>query len=75
MLVDRETGEVLVAVLFNAQNWSFGIGLKTGMPKVSPDIQPGGDVKLERGYSIGGAHLDSARPRIAPVCRAVRTPR
>jgi alcohol dehydrogenase (cytochrome c) len=45
--LDRETGEVLVAAPFTTQNWSLGIDLKTGMPKVNPAMQPRPGVKLE----------------------------
>lgn len=45
--IDRVTGEVLVAAPFTTQNWSLGIDLKTGMPKVNPAMQPRPGVKLE----------------------------
>jgi lanthanide-dependent methanol dehydrogenase len=44
--IDRTTGEVLVAAPFAFQNWSTGIDLKTGMPKVVPEMQPKPNVKL-----------------------------
>jgi alcohol dehydrogenase (cytochrome c) len=44
--IDRTTGEVLVAQPFAYQNWSTGIDLKTGMPKVVPEMQPKPNVKL-----------------------------
>ena len=44
--IDRITGEVLVASPFAYQNWSTGIDLKTGMPKVVPEMQPKPNVKL-----------------------------
>jgi lanthanide-dependent methanol dehydrogenase len=46
--IDRLTGEVLVAAPFTTQNWSLGIDMKTGMPKVNPEMQPHPNVKLER---------------------------
>jgi len=45
--IDRLTGEVLVAAPFAYQNWSNGIDMKTGMPKVVPEMQPKPNVKLE----------------------------
>jgi alcohol dehydrogenase (cytochrome c) len=45
--IDRLTGEVLVATPFAYQNWSSGIDLATGMPKVVPAMQPKPGVKLE----------------------------
>ena len=45
--IDRVTGEVLVAAPFTTQNWSLGIDLSTGMPKVNPAMQPRPGVKLE----------------------------
>ncbi len=45
-LMDRTTGEVLQATPFAYQNWSDGIDLKTGMPKVRPEMQPRPNVKL-----------------------------
>lgn len=44
--IDRITGEVLVAEPFAYQNWSSGIDLKSGMPKVIPEMQPKPNVKL-----------------------------
>ena len=44
--IDRITGEVLVAQPFAYQNWSSGVDLKTGMPKVVPEMQPKPGVKL-----------------------------
>ena len=44
--IDRGTGEVLVAEPFAYQNWSSGIDLKSGMPKVVPAMQPKPNVKL-----------------------------
>jgi lanthanide-dependent methanol dehydrogenase len=44
--IDRTTGEVLVATPFAYQNWSSGVDLKTGMPKVVPSMQPQPGVKL-----------------------------
>ncbi len=44
--IDRATGEVLVVAPFAYQNWSTGIDLKTGRPKVNPAMQPQPDVKL-----------------------------
>ncbi|HEU4376504.1 MAG TPA: PQQ-binding-like beta-propeller repeat protein, partial [Telluria sp.] len=46
--IDRVTGEVIVAAPFTTQNWSLGIDMKTGMPKVNPAMQPRPNVKLER---------------------------
>ena len=45
--IDRATGEVLIASPFAYENWSSGIDLKTGMPKVNPDMQPQPGIKLE----------------------------
>ncbi len=45
--IDRTSGEVLVAAPFAHQNWSTGIDLQTGMPKVNPAMQPQPDVKLK----------------------------
>ena len=44
--MDRTTGEVLSATPFAYQNWSHGIDLKTGMPKVVAEMQPKPNVKL-----------------------------
>jgi PQQ-dependent dehydrogenase (methanol/ethanol family) len=44
--IDRSSGEVLLASPFAYQNWSTGIDLKTGMPKVVPEMQPKPNVKL-----------------------------
>ena len=44
--MDRTTGEVLSAAPFAYQNWSHGIDLKTGMPKVVAEMQPKPNVKL-----------------------------
>jgi PQQ-dependent dehydrogenase (methanol/ethanol family) len=44
--MDRTNGEVLLASPFAFQNWSTGIDLKTGMPKVVPEMQPKPNVKL-----------------------------
>ncbi len=44
--IDRLTGEVLVAEPFAYQNWSDGIDLKSGRPKVVPAMQPRPNVKL-----------------------------
>ncbi|MDQ2736189.1 MAG: PQQ-dependent dehydrogenase, methanol/ethanol family [Pseudomonadota bacterium] len=44
--IDRLTGEVLSAAPFGHQNWSHGIDLKTGMPKVVAEMQPKPNVKL-----------------------------
>ncbi len=44
--IDRTTGEVLSAAPFAYQNWSHGIDLKTGMPKVVAEMQPKPNVKL-----------------------------
>ena len=44
--IDRTTGEVLSAEPFAYQNWSHGIDLKTGMPKVVAEMQPKPNVKL-----------------------------
>ena len=44
--IDRTTGEVLVAEPFAYQNWSTGVDLKSGMPKVVPEMQPKPNVKL-----------------------------
>ncbi|MFC5499714.1 PQQ-dependent dehydrogenase, methanol/ethanol family [Caenimonas terrae] len=44
--IDRTNGEVLLASPFAYQNWSTGIDLKTGMPKVVPEMQPKPGVKL-----------------------------
>jgi alcohol dehydrogenase (cytochrome c) len=46
--IDRTTGEVLKAEPFAYQNWSSGIDLKTGMPKVVPEMQPRPNVKLQK---------------------------
>ena len=46
-LMDRTTGEVLLATPFAYQNWSSGIDLKTGMPKVVPEMQPKPGIKLD----------------------------
>jgi alcohol dehydrogenase (cytochrome c) len=45
-LIDRTNGEVLKAEPFAFQNWSTGIDLKTGMPKVVPEMQPKPGIKL-----------------------------
>ena len=45
--MDRLTGEVLSAEPFAYQNWSHGIDLKTGMPKIVKDKQPKPNVKVE----------------------------
>jgi PQQ-dependent dehydrogenase (methanol/ethanol family) len=45
--IDRATGEVLKATPFAYQNWSNGIDLKTGMPKVNPEMQPQPGIKLK----------------------------
>ena len=44
--IDRVTGEVLVAEPFAYQTWSDGIDLKTGMPKVKPEMEPKPEVQL-----------------------------
>lgn len=44
--IDRQTGEVLVAQPFAYQTWSDGIDLKTGMPKVKPEMEPKPEVQL-----------------------------
>jgi alcohol dehydrogenase (cytochrome c) len=44
--IDRATGEVLVAAPFAYQNWSNGVDLKTGMPRVRADKEPKPNVKL-----------------------------
>lgn len=44
--IDRTNGEVLLATPFAYQNWSTGVDLKTGMPKVVPEKQPQPNVKL-----------------------------
>lgn len=44
--IDRTTGEVLVAEPFAYLNWSSGIDLKSGMPKVIPEMQPKPNVKV-----------------------------
>ncbi len=46
-LMDRTTGEVLLATPFAYQNWSSGIDLKTGMPRVVPEAQPQPGIKLD----------------------------
>ncbi len=46
-LIDRTNGEVLSAEPFAYQNWSKGIDLKTGMPKVVPEMQPRPNIKLQ----------------------------
>ena len=45
-VLDRTTGEVLAATPFAYQNWSSGIDLKTGMPRVIPAMEPQPNVKL-----------------------------
>ncbi|MEO7010615.1 MAG: PQQ-dependent dehydrogenase, methanol/ethanol family [Caldimonas sp.] len=45
--IDRTTGEVLSAEPFAHQNWSHGIDLKTGMPKVVAAMQPKPNVRLK----------------------------
>lgn len=45
-LMDRTTGEVLQASPFAYENWSSGIDLKTGMPKLIPEMEPKPNVKL-----------------------------
>jgi alcohol dehydrogenase (cytochrome c) len=46
--VDRLTGEVLVAKPFGYQNWSTGMDMKTGMPRVASQMQPQPEVELKR---------------------------
>lgn len=45
-VLDRATGEVLEASPFAYQNWSLGIDLKTGMPRVNPEEEPVPEKKL-----------------------------
>jgi len=62
-LIDRTDGEVLSAQPFAYQNWSYGIDLKTGMPKVVPEMQPKPGVKLENVCPPDiGARTGSPRP-------------
>jgi len=46
-VMDRATGEVLVAEPFAPMNWSTGVDLATGRPKVNPDKATKQDVLVE----------------------------
>jgi PQQ-dependent dehydrogenase (methanol/ethanol family) len=46
-VIDRATGEVLLATPFANLNWATGIDMKTGRPEVVPTMQPHPGVKLE----------------------------
>jgi alcohol dehydrogenase (cytochrome c) len=45
--IDRLTGEVLIAQPFGHQNWSSGIDLKSGKPKVVANAQPQPEVMVK----------------------------
>jgi len=44
--IDRATGEVLIAKPYVPMNWSSGVDLTTGRPRVNPDKMTGGPTKV-----------------------------
>ena len=74
-MLDRATGELLMAEPFVNVNWATGVDLKTGKPIENPEKQNVGDEEHQGHLSVGHGRQEPAAGRLlaedepASTCR------